>query len=156
MDYPVTPAGLEKMKAELKRLKEVDRPQNVRDLETAIGHGDLSENAEYDAAKNKQAMIAAQINDLSDRIARARVIDPSTITGDKIVFGATVTIEDPDSGEQKVYQIVGEPESDTKLGLISVTSPMAKSLIGRSEGDSVSVRSPSGSRQFEIISVEYK
>ena len=156
MDYPVTPKGQEKMRAELRRLREVERPQNVRDLETAIGHGDLSENAEYDAAKNRQAMIAAQINDLSDKLARATVIDPRDIREDKIVFGATVTLEDGETAAQKIYQIVGEPESDIKAGLLSVASPVAKSLIGKFAGDTVVLRSSSGAREYEIISVEYR
>lgn len=154
--FPMTPAGLEALRAELKQLKEVERPQNVQDIEVALGHGDLRENAEYHAAKERQAEIAARIANLEGRIGYAQVIDPETIQSDTIGFGATVTLFDVDSEEELVYRLVGENESDVKAGKISIAAPLARAMLGKAEGDEVVVRLPKGDREFEVLKVEYK
>lgn len=154
--FPMTPAGLEALRAELKQLKEVERPQNVQDIEVALGHGDLRENAEYHAAKERQAEIAARIANLEGRIGYAQVIDPETIQSDTIGFGATVTLLDVDSEEELVYRLVGENESDVKAGKISIAAPLARAMLGKAEGDEVVVRLPKGDREFEVLKVEYK
>jgi len=153
---PMTMAGYEKLKEELKNLISVERPQNIKDIETARDHGDLSENAEYSAAKEKQAMIAAQINILEDRIGRAEVIDPSKIESDKVVFGATVTVYDVETEEEFTYQIVGDDETDIKNNKIGISSPIARSLIGKKEGDEAKVKAPKGMRELEVVSFDYK
>jgi transcription elongation factor GreA len=152
----MTPEGFKKLQDELKHLKSVERPKNVQDIEVARAHGDLRENAEYHAAKERQAHIAARMAYLEDRIARAHVIDPASITHEKVVFGATVRITDVDSGEEIVYRIVGEHESDVKNGRISVESPIAKSLIGKEENDVVKVATPRGAREFAILEIKYE
>jgi len=154
--FPMTPRCHERMKVELKKLKEIDRPANSRAIEIARGHGDLSENADYDAAKEEQGMIEARIKELEVKIALAEVIDPGKLGGNKIVFGATVTVEDTDSGEASTYTIVGEDESDIKAGLISVTAPVARALIGREVGDTTVVKTPGGIRELEIVDLEFK
>jgi transcription elongation factor GreA len=151
--YPMTPKGHEKLKATLKQLIEVDRPANARAIEVARGHGDLSENADYSAAKEEQGMIEARIRDYSTRLALAEVIDPTTLSGERVKFGATVTISD--DGEEKTYTIVGDDEADLKLGRISISSPVARALIGRSVGDEVVVQSPKGRREVEVIEVQW-
>jgi transcription elongation factor GreA len=153
---PMTPEGFKKLQEELKHLKSVERPKNVQDIEVARAHGDLRENAEYHAAKERQSHIAARMAYLEDRIARAQVIDPSTMDHEKVVFGATVKISDVDSGEEIVYQIVGEHESDVKNGRISIESPIAKSLIGKESGDVVKVVTPRGAKEFEILEIKYE
>jgi transcription elongation factor GreA len=152
---PITSAGLVRLKDELKRLKSVERPRIVREIAEARSHGDLSENAEYHAAKDKQSHLEGRILQVEDWIARAEVIDVSKLKGDRVVFGATVTLSDTDSGDEMRYQVVGELEADLKKGRISVTSPIARALIGKSEGDVVKVRSPGGEREYEINSVEF-
>jgi transcription elongation factor GreA len=152
--YPMTPAGHEKLKAALKQLTDVDRPANARAIEIARGHGDLSENADYSAAKEEQGMIEARIRDYSTKLALAEVIDPTTLSGDRVKFGATVTISDED-GEEKTYTIVGDDEADLKLGRISISSPVARALIGRSVGDPAVVQSPKGRREVEVIDVRW-
>jgi len=152
---PMTPAGYRALKDELKRIKEVDRPANVKAIEEARGHGDLSENADYSAAKEKQSFIEGRIRDPEAKIAFANVIDPSKLSGDRVVFGATVTVEDSDTSEQQTYRIVGEDEADIKAGTISVTAPVARALIGREVGDSVRVRTPKGFRELEIVDVKF-
>ncbi len=152
---PMTKPGLQRIKDELKRIKSVDKPQNVRDIEEARAHGDLSENAEYHAAKDKQGHIDAEIRRLEDVVARAEVIDTSKLSGDRVVFGATVELEDA-GGAQVVYRIVGDFEADIKKGLISVSSPIARAMIGREIGDSVKVQAPGGSKEFEIIDVRFE
>ena len=152
---PMTRAGLVRLKEELKRLKAVERPKIVREIAEARAHGDLSENAEYHAAKEKQSHLEGRIAQIDHWIATAEVIDVSRLSGDRVVFGATVKLSDSQSGDEVVYRIVGELEADLKQGKISVTSPIARALIGRSEGDSVTVRSPGGERDFEIVSVEF-
>ena len=153
--YPMTPTGLEKLKNELKRLVEVDRPANVKAIEEAREHGDLTENAEYKAAKEQQSLIASRMEYLEDRIARAEVIEPSKLTGDRVVFGAKVTLEDLDTAQEKSYRIVGEDEAKIEDGTISITSPIARSLIRKEVGDEVTVGTPAGPRKFEIIDIEF-
>ncbi|QQR80681.1 MAG: transcription elongation factor GreA [Deltaproteobacteria bacterium] len=152
---PMTPEGHKKLQEELKYLKAVERPKIVDAIEVARGHGDLSENAEYDAAKEKQGQLMGKIAFIEDQLARAQIIDPSTIVQDKIVFGASVKMVDVDSGEELSYQIVGAYESDIKLGKISIESPIAKSLIGKEIGDVVKVVTPGRSRELEIIKIHY-
>jgi transcription elongation factor GreA len=152
---PMTKAGKAKLLAELKHLKTVERPQNVRDIEEARGHGDLSENAEYHAAKDRQSHIEGRMQMLEDWLARAEVIDVSKLSGDRVVFGATVTVEDVETEKRMRYRIVGELEADLKKGLISVNSPIARSLIGKQVGDEVQVQAPGGFREYEIIDVEF-
>ncbi|HEX8910123.1 MAG TPA: transcription elongation factor GreA [Anaeromyxobacteraceae bacterium] len=152
---PITKSGLERLKQELKHLKSVERPKNVRDIAEARAHGDLSENAEYHAAKDKQSHLEGRILQVEDWIARAEVIEVSKLKGDRVVFGATVTLADGDSGDEVRYQVVGELEADLKRGKISVTSPIARALIGKQEGDVAKVRSPGGEREYEIVTVEF-
>ena len=154
--YPVTPAGHAAMKAALRRLIEVDRPENVRSIEEARAHGDLSENAEYDYAKDQQGMIDAKIRDLEGRLALAEVIDPSTLEGDRVMFGATVSLEDVDTDEALTYQLVGTFEADIKLGKISVESPIGRALMGKESDDEVIIKVPKGRRTVVITDVEYK
>lgn len=153
--YPITPAGRDKMKAELKKLKEVDRPANTKAIEEARAHGDLSENADYDAAKEEQGMIEARVRDLEAKLALAEVIDPTELDGERVKFGATVTIEDLESEEENTYTIVGEYEADMKQSRISITAPVARALIGKSVGDTVSIKTPKGVREVEIVDVEW-
>ncbi len=152
---PMTKGGLLRLKAELKRLKNVERPKIVKEIAEARSHGDLSENAEYHAAKEKQSHVEGRIAQVEHWIASAEVIDVSNLSGDRVVFGATVALEETDSGDQVKYRIVGELEADLKQGRISVTSPIARALIGRSEGDTVVVRTPGGQKEYEIQSVEF-
>ncbi len=153
---PMTQQGRQRLLDDLKRLKSVERPKIVREIEEAREHGDISENAEFHAAKEKQALVAAQISDIEDTLARAVVIDISKLSGDKIVFGATVTLADVDSGDEVVYQIVGDHEAEPKNGKISVSSPIARSIIGKNIGDEVQVQIPTGTRNFEILDVDFK
>ena len=152
---PMTRAGKAKLLAELKHLKTVERPKNVRDIEEARAHGDLSENAEYAAAKDRQGHIEGRLMTLEDWLARAEVIDVSKLSGEKVVFGATVHLEDADSGKKVKYRIVGEIEADLKKGAISITSPIARGLIGKEVGDSVTIQAPGGAREYEILEVEF-
>jgi len=140
---------------DLKRLKSVERPKIVREVEEARGHGDISENAEFHAAKERQSLLDVQIRELEDKLARAQVIEVSKLSGDKVVFGATVTLADGDTGEKAVYQIVGDHESEPKNGKISISSPIARALIGKCEGDEVQVRTPTGIRTFEILRLDF-
>ena len=152
--YPMTPKGHEKLKAQLKQLVEIDRPANARAIEVARGHGDLSENADYSAAKEEQGMIEARIREYSTKLALAEVIEPTSLSGERVKFGATVTISD-EEGEEKTYTIVGDDEADLKLGRISISSPVARALIGRQVGDEVVVQSPKGRREVEVIDVKW-
>jgi transcription elongation factor GreA len=152
---PMTPRGAQRLKDELKRRKEVDRMKIVKAIEEARGHGDLSENADYSAAKEAQSFNEGRIKELEGTLALANVIDPSKLSGEKIVFGATVRLTDAESGEEVVYSIVGEHEADIKRGLISITAPVARSLIGRAAGDTVQVRTPKGSREYEVLAVSF-
>lgn len=152
---PMTQRGYEALKTELQRLKSVDRPANVKDIETAIAHGDLSENAEYHAAKEKQGHIAARMAMLDDKIARAQIIDTTGQTPDKVRFGATVQLVDGENNEKIRYTIVGEDEADAKQGRISVTSPVAQALMNKSVGDEVSVTVPKGKRDLEVVEISF-
>jgi transcription elongation factor GreA len=152
---PMTSKGYQFLVDELKRLKTVERPRNIREIEEARGHGDLSENAEFHAAKERQSLLDVQIREIEDKLARAQVIEVAKLSGDKVVFGATVTLADGGSGDKVVYQIVGDHEAEPKNGKISISSPVARALIGKSEGDEVQVRTPTGVRTFDILSVEY-
>jgi transcription elongation factor GreA len=153
---PMTPAGFKAIQEELKILKTVERPKNVKDIEVARAQGDLSENADYDAAKERQAFISARMGVLEHKIATAQVIDPSKLDHDKVVFGAKIKLSDTESGEEISYQIVGTDEADIKQGLLSVASPIARSLIGKSEGDVAAVLTPSGKKEFEILEIIYE
>ncbi len=153
---PMTRAGYESLRERLGRLKTTDRREVARDIEIARGHGDLRENADYDAAKNKQGMIEANIRDLEDKLARAEVIDVENLSGERVLFGATVTISDVKTASEQTVQIVGEVEADTKAGRISVTSPLARSLVGKSVGDTVKTQTPGGTKEYEIIDVVFR
>ena len=153
---PMTVEGSERLKAELQRLKSVDRPAVIQSIAEARAQGDLSENADYDAAKERQGFIEGRISDLESKLANAQVIDPAGIDADgRVVFGATVEIEDLDNGERNAYQIVGDDEADIKQGKISVNSPIARALIGKSEGEAVEVQAPGGVRNYEVVQVRY-
>jgi transcription elongation factor GreA len=151
----MTLEGHQRLQDELKQLIRVERPKVVQDIAEARSHGDLSENAEYDAAKDRQGFVEGRIGELGDKIARAQVIDPKTINSEKIVFGAKVTLFDVDSEKEVKYQIVGEDEADLKCGKISITSPVGKALIGHSVDEEVSIVVPSGVRVYEVTDIEY-
>ncbi|GAA8581815.1 transcription elongation factor GreA [Helicobacter pylori] len=153
---PMSMHGYNKICAELKQLKEVERPNIVKEIDIARGHGDLKENAEYHAAKEKQRFIEARIVDLSEIIASAQVIDPSALAHNKVSFGSTIKILNLDNDKEFSYTIVGSVESDPARGLISFGSPIAKSLIGKSKGDAVSIQLPNGESDFEILDIYYK
>jgi len=150
---PITPSGLRRLKDELKQLQTVERGKISREIEVARAHGDLRENAEYHAAKEKQSHIEGRILNLNDWIARAEVIDVSKLSGDKVVFGATVRLIDSENEKEVTYTLVGELEADIKRRLISVTSPLARGLIGKAVGDLVTVQSPGGAREYEVVAV---
>lgn len=150
------PAGRDRLVKEIEQIKHVDRPRNIKAIEEARGHGDLSENADYDAAKNEQGLINGRLKSLEDLLARAEVIDPKTLTGPNVMFGATVTLSDTNSGDEVCYKILGSYEADFKNNVISVDSPIGKALIGKAEGDEVSAQAPGGNRKFVIEQVEYK
>jgi len=152
----MTREGYQRLQEELKRLIRVERPKVVLDIAEARGHGDLSENAEYDAAKNRQGFIEGRIKELNDKIARAQVINPADLDADKVVFGATVTLVDVDTGTDVTYQIVGEDEADIKDGKISISSPVGKALIGHRLDDEVRIKVPSGLKIYEIICIKYE
>lgn len=152
----MTEEGYRNLQEELKHLIRVERPKVVQDIAEARGHGDLSENAEYDAAKNRQGFIEGRIKELNDKIARAEVIDPAALDGDKVLFGAKVTLFDVDTENEVTYQIVGEDEADIKKGKISVTSPVGRSLIGNSLDSEVRISVPSGVKVYEITDILYE
>lgn len=153
--FPLTVVGAEKLRAELQHLKSVERPAVIQAIAEARAQGDLSENAEYDAAKEKQGFIEGRIADLEGKLSNAQIIDPTTLDADgRIVFGATVELEDADSAV--TYQIVGDDEADIKEGKISVSSPIARALIGKYAGDSVEVQAPGGVRHYDVLDVQYK
>ena len=153
---PMTKAGADAIKRQLKRLKSVERPRIVHEISVARDHGDLSENAEYHAAKEKQSHVEGRIAMLEDRLARAEIIDVARLSGARVVFGATVRLADADSGAQTQYTIVGETEADLKKGRISITSPIARGLIGREVGEEVKIRAPGGEREYEILAVLFQ
>ena len=153
---PLTVRGAEKLKAELQRLKNVDRHAVIQAIAEARAQGDLSENAEYEAAKDKQGFIEGRILELEGKLAAAQVINPAELdAGGRVVFGATVELEDEDSGARVTYQIVGDDEADLKLGLISISSPIARALIGKEAGDVAEVKAPGGVRTYEVVAVRY-
>lgn len=153
--YPMTQTGYEKLKAELKHLTKVERPEVINAIAEARAHGDLSENAEYHAAKERQGFIEGRISELNGKLATAKIIDPAKLSGDKVVFGAAVTFVNVDTEEEKRYVIVGAEETDIKQNRISVNSPIARALIGRSVGDTQVIPIPKGSLEVEILSVEF-
>ena len=153
---PMTRPGYERIKALLKRLKGPERIEVANEIEIARAHGDLRENADYDAAKEKQGMLEARIRDLEDAVGRAQVIDTSNLSGDKVMFGATVTLLNLKTDEEQTITLVGEVETDLKAGRISVTAPLARALVGRSLDDVVSVRTPGGVREYEITDVQFE
>jgi transcription elongation factor GreA len=153
---PMTVEGFQQLEAELHRLKVVERPRIIQQISEARDHGDLSENAEYHAAKDAQGMNEARVADIEDKISRAEVIDPSKLSGSTVKFGATVALEDEDSGEKVKYKIVGEHEANVRDGKISIASPIARALIGKSKRDSAEVTTPKGVRSYKILKVEYK
>ena len=153
---PMTQEGYARLETRLKELKSVERPAIMKQIAEAREHGDISENAEYHAARERQSMIEGQILELEDKIARAEVIDVSQISGKTIKFGARVTLADDDTDEETTYRIVGQEEADVEHGLLSVTSPLARALIGKQTGDSVEVVTPKGSKAYEIVKVRYK
>ncbi|MAR79689.1 MAG: transcription elongation factor GreA [Rhodospirillaceae bacterium] len=152
---PMTVRGYNKLKDELKLLKSEERPSVIKAIEEARAHGDLSENAEYHAAKEKQGLIEGRILEIEDKLSRAEVFNPSELKNTNVTFGATVTLIDEETDEEVKYQIVGTDESDIKSGMLSITSPVGRALIGKSEGDSVEVKTPKGTKGYEIIKVEF-
>lgn len=152
---PMTGEGYNRLQDELKRLKSVDRPAIIRAIAEARTHGDLSENAEYHAARERQSFIEGRLAELEDKIARAEVIDTSKLSGSVIKFGATVTLADEETDEEQTFMIVGEDEADVKSGRLSVTSPLARALIGKGKGDSVEVSTPRGAKSYEVVTVAF-
>lgn len=158
---PMTVAGAERLRGELDRLRNVERPRVIRAISAAREHGDLRENAEYHAAREEQSFLEGRIAEIESRLARARIVDPSRLgaagaDGGRIVFGATVRLVDVETGEEHDYQIVGDLEAEIAEGRLSVSSPFARALIGRREGDTVTVRAPGGEREYEVVGVEYR
>ena len=153
---PMTASGYTALETELKRLVSQERPRIIQAISDARSHGDLSENAEYHAAKEAQSLNEGRIAELEDKLSRAEVIDVSKLSGDTVKFGATVTLVDEDTEEKKVYRIVGDTEADVKEGRISISSPIARALIGKGKGDSVEVSAPGGARSYEILKVAFK
>jgi len=153
---PMTAAGFNRLQEELKLLKSVERPAVIKAIAEAREHGDLSENAEYTAARERQGFIEGRVSELEDKISRAEVIDPTKLSGSVVKFGATITLADEDTDEKSKYQIVGQDESDIKAGRLSITSPLARALIGKSVGDSVEVSTPGGSKLYEVVAVEFR
>ena len=152
----MTDRGFARLQDELKRLKTGDRPEIIRAIAAAREHGDLSENAEYHAAKDRQAYVEGRVREIEDKISRAEVIDVSRLSGDRVKFGATVKLADEDTDEESIFQIVGADEADVGAGLLSIISPLARALIGKSAGDSVDVSTPRGGKSYEIIEVNYR
>lgn len=153
---PVTLKGAERLRNELKKLKSEDRPNVIKAIAEARSHGDLSENAEYHAAREQQSFIEGRIAEIESRLSNAEIIDVARLAGSsKVVFGATVDLEDQDDGSKLVYQIVGEDEADIRRGLVSITSPIARALVGKSSGDVIDVVAPGGTRSYEIVAVKY-
>ena len=156
MHAPITAKGALRLRAELEELKSVKRPEVIAAIAEARAHGDLKENAEYHAARDQQSFIEGRIKHLEGELSHAQVIDVATLSvGDKVVFGAPVELADADSGEERSYQIVGDLEADIKQGLIAISSPVARAIIGKHEGDAVTIEAPGGTREYEIVSVKY-
>jgi transcription elongation factor GreA len=154
--YPMTPRGQQALRDELKKLREIERPKNVQDIEEARAHGDLKENAEYHAAKEKQGFIEGRSRTIEALLAQAEVIDPAKLSGSRVVFGATVKLTDTDSGEETIYCVVGDHESDIKQGRIAISAPLARAMIGRDEGDTVTLRTSKGTREYQISKVHFE
>lgn len=152
---PMTRSGYEGLEEELKRLKTVERPDNVKEIETARAHGDISENAEFHAAKERQSHLDGRIRNVEDKLARAQVIDPAGQSTDQVRFGLTVSLMDTDTGEELSYTILGEEESDVSKGRISITSPVARALLGKAVGDTATVRIPKGTRELEVLEIRH-
>lgn len=153
---PITKRGAEKLKAELHKLKTVDRPWVINAIAEARAQGDLSENAEYEVAKDRQGFIEGRIQEVEGKLSACQIIDPSELdAGGRVVFGATVKLEDEDSGDVVTYQIVGEDEADIKLGLVNIGSPIARALIGKEQGDTAEVQAPGGIKHYEVVAVSY-
>jgi transcription elongation factor GreA len=152
---PMTAEGYARLEVELKHLRQVERPDIIRAIAEAREHGDLSENAEYHAARERQSFIEGRIGELEEKIARAEVIDPSKLSGKTVKFGATVTVVDEDTDEKNTYQIVGEDEADVAKGKLAITAPISRALIGKTVGDSVEVRTPKGEKAYEIVKVRF-
>lgn len=153
---PITTRGFEKLKAELHKLKTVDRPWVINAIAEARAQGDLSENAEYEAAKDRQGFIEGRIQEIDSKLSAAQVIDPTGVEANgKVVFGATVELQEEESGDKMTYQIVGEDEADLKQGLVNISSPIARALIGKEEGDTAEVQAPGGLKRYEIVGVSY-
>ena len=153
---PITKRGAESLKAELHKLKTVERPWVINSISEARAQGDLSENAEYDAAKDRQGFIEGRIQEIEGKLSAAQIIDPSELdAGGKVVFGSTIELQDEDSGDKVTYQIVGEDEADLKFGRVNISSPIARALIGKDEGDTAEVQAPGGLKRYEIIAVMY-
>src|SRR5579864_6659740 len=152
---PITPTGAAKLREELTQLKNVERPAVIQAIATAREHGDLSENAEYHAARDKQSFIEGRIKEIENKLACAEVIDPSKLAGDRVAFGATVRLANADTGEQMTYRILGADEADLANGSISITSPLARSLVGKQMGDEVRVRMPGGERTYEVLDISF-
>ena len=154
--FPMTPRGQQILREELKRLREVERPKNVRDIEEARAHGDLKENAEYHAAKERQGFIEGRSREIESILAQAEIIDPAKLSGIKVVFGATVRLTDTDSGDEATYSIVGDYEADIKQQRIAVSAPLARAMIGREQGDTVTLKTGKGTREYEITEVRFE
>jgi transcription elongation factor GreA len=152
---PMTPEGAAKLREELNQLKSVERPAIIQAIATAREHGDLSENAEYHAARERQSFVEGRVKELENKLARAEVIDPSKLAGDRVAFGATITLSNVDSGEEVKYRILGADEADLAKGSIGITSPLARSLIGKRVGDEVKVRMPGGERTYEVLDITF-
>jgi transcription elongation factor GreA len=153
---PITKRGAETLKAELHKLKTVDRPWVINAIAEARAQGDLSENAEYESAKDRQGFIEGRIQEVEGKLSAAQIIDPTELdAGGRVVFGATVKLEDEDTGDQVTYQIVGEDEADIKLGLVNISSPIARALIGKEQGDTAEVQAPGGVKHYEVVTVSY-
>jgi transcription elongation factor GreA len=152
----MTASGFASLEEELKHLRSVERPAVIKAIAEAREHGDLSENAEYHAARERQSFIEGRVAELEDKISRAEVIDPSKLSGDTVKFGATVTVVDEDTDEESTYMLVGEDEADVKQGKIAITSPIARAIVGKAVGDSVEVTTPRGAKQYEVLKVEFR
>lgn len=153
--FPMTPRGQQALKAELKHLREVERPKNVLDIEEARAHGDLRENAEYHAAKERQGFIEMRSREIEAILAQAEVIDPTKLSGTRVVFGATVCLADTDTGDEVTYSIVGDQEADIKSGRIAISAPLARAMIGKDEGDTVTIKTGKGTREYQISTVKF-
>jgi transcription elongation factor GreA len=154
--YPMTPRGQQALKDELRRLREVERPKNVRDIEEALAHGDLRENAEYHAAKERQGFLEGRSREIDSVLAQADVIDPSKLSGKRVVFGATVKLGDTETGDEVTYSIVGDYEADIKVSRLAISAPLARAMIGREVGDPVTLKTGKGTREFQILEVSFE